>query len=111
MYLAVPLFALANAGIEISSDQLHAPSPLPSPWASSSPTSWASHWHRRVRRACHARLRRAAAPSGLLGSGNRAAARCAERGFAASLLIATLAFHGARLNEAKPGILAAEDRA
>ncbi|MBB5931899.1 Na+/H+ antiporter NhaA [Streptomyces echinatus] len=111
IYLAVPLFALANAGIEISSDQLAR--------AFTSPVTLGILIAYVLGK-----------PLGIVGSGALATLASGGRlrppvcwgaaiaggalcgaGFAASLLIATLAFHGARLNEAKPGILAAEDRA
>ncbi|POX55323.1 Na+/H+ antiporter NhaA [Streptomyces sp. Ru71] len=105
-YAVVPLFALANAGIEISSDQLSRA--FTSPVTLGILIAYILGKPLGIVGACalttlasRGRLRlpvgwgAATAGGALYGVG-----------FTVSLLIATLAFHGARLNEAKIGILA-----
>ena len=106
-YLIVPLFALANAGIVISGRFLVAGVQL------------ADHArdHRRLRRrqadrdhrldvaghaASHGRLRPPVGWASVLGGGT-----IAGIGFTVSILIASLAFHGVELEEAKLGVLTA----
>ncbi|MGW7530545.1 Na+/H+ antiporter NhaA [Streptomyces sp. NPDC054783] len=105
-YLVVPLFALANAGIEISSDQLARA--FTSPVTLGILVAYVLGKPLGVVGACalatlasRGRLR---LPVGW-GAATAGGALCGL-GFTVSLLIATLAFHGARLDEAKLGILA-----
>ena len=106
-YLIVPLFALANAGIEINGSFL--PRAFTSPitlgivlgYVVGKPvavvaTSWL------VTRATHGRVRPPVGWAAVLGSGTLAGI-----GFTVSLLIATRAFHGKQLAEAKLGALSA----
>ncbi|HSP37582.1 MAG TPA: Na+/H+ antiporter NhaA [Frankiaceae bacterium] len=106
-YLVVPLFALANAGIEVSRDFLS--SAVTSPitlgiliaYVVGKPIgiiafSWLTTWLSRGR---------FAPPVGwaaIAGSGS-----IAGIGFTVSLLISTLAFRGVQLQEAKLGVLSA----
>ncbi|WP_251091410.1 Na+/H+ antiporter NhaA [Streptomyces sp. Caat 7-52] len=105
-YLVVPLFALANAGIEISSDQLARA--FTSPVTLGILIAYVLGKPLGIVGSCAlatlasgGRLR---LPVGW-GAATAGGALCGA-GFTVSLLIATLAFHGARLNEAKLGILA-----
>jgi Na+/H+ antiporter NhaA len=105
-YAVVPLFALANAGIEISSDQLARA--FTSPVTLGILIAYVLGKPLGIVGACalttlasRGRLR---LPVGW-GAATAGGALCGV-GFTVSLLIATLAFHGARLNEAKLGILA-----
>ena len=105
--LIVPLFALANAGIEISGSFLQRAFTSPitlgivlgyvvgKPVAVVA-TSWL------VTRATHGRVRPPVGWAAVLGSGTLAGI-----GFTVSLLIATRAFHGKQLAEAKLGALSA----
>ena len=106
-YVIVPLFALANAGIEISSEFLvrAATSPITlgivSGYVLGKPigivgTSWL------VSRLTRGRLRIPVGWAALAGTG-----AIAGIGFTVSLLIASLAFSGPELQEAKLGILSA----
>jgi Na+/H+ antiporter NhaA len=106
-YVIVPLFALANAGIAIDGDVLEraarssitlgvlvgyvAGKPL-SIAGTALVVTWLSG----------GRLRPTAGWGAVAGAGASAGV-----GFTVSLLVATLAFHGAQLEEAKAGILAA----
>ncbi|MGW5202648.1 Na+/H+ antiporter NhaA [Streptomyces spiralis] len=105
-YLIVPLFALANAGIEISGDQLARA--FTSPVTLGILVAYVLGKPVGIVGACalatvasRGRLR---LPVGW-GAAAAGGAVCGV-GFTVSLLIATLAFHGARLDEAKIGILA-----
>ncbi|MEU2923584.1 Na+/H+ antiporter NhaA [Streptomyces sp. NPDC007251] len=105
-YAVVPLFALANAGIEISSDQLARA--FTSPVTLGILIAYVLGKPLGIVGACalttlasRGRLR---LPVGW-GAATAGGSLCGV-GFTVSLLIATLAFHGARLNEAKLGILA-----
>ncbi|AKJ15721.1 sodium:proton antiporter [Streptomyces incarnatus] len=105
-YMVVPLFALANAGIEISSHQLQRA--FTSPITLGILIAYILGKPLGIVGACalttlasRGRLR---LPVGW-GAATAGGALCGV-GFTVSLLIATLAFHGARLNEAKLGILA-----
>jgi Na+/H+ antiporter NhaA/2-hydroxychromene-2-carboxylate isomerase len=106
-YVVVPLFALANAGVEISGGSLSR--------AFSSPLTLgillgyllgkpagvsAAGWL--MPRASRGRLRPPVGWAALVGSG-----AVAGIGFTVSLLIATLAFHGLELEQAKLGVLSA----
>src|SRR4051794_4483350 len=106
-YVIVPLFALANAGIAIDGDFLEraADSPITLGvlvgYVAGKPlgivgaallVTWLSR----------GRLRPTAGWGAVAGAGASAGV-----GFTVSLLIATLAFHGAQLKDAKVGILAA----
>ena len=106
-YVIVPLFALANAGIEISSEFLirAATSPITlgivSGYVLGKPigivgTTWL------VSRLTRGRLRIPVGWAALAGTG-----AIAGIGFTVSLLIASLAFSGRELQEAKLGILSA----
>ena len=106
-YVIVPLFALANAGIEISSEFLirAATSPITlgivSGYVLGKPigivgTTWL------VSRLTRGRLRIPVGWAALAGTG-----AIAGIGFTVSLLIASLAFSGPELQEAKLGILSA----
>ncbi|MBP0461225.1 Na+/H+ antiporter NhaA [Streptomyces montanisoli] len=106
-YVIVPLFALANAGIEISPHELSR--------AFSSTVTWgvlAGLVLGKPLAILGTSLVTAAATGGRVrppvGWGATAAGgTVAGVGFTVSLLIATLAFHGQRLTEAKIGILSA----
>ncbi|MFI1069645.1 Na+/H+ antiporter NhaA [Streptomyces puniciscabiei] len=105
-YMVVPLFALANAGIEISSHQLQRA--FTSPVTLGILIAYILGKPLGIVGACalttlasRGRLR---LPVGW-GAATAGGALCGV-GFTVSLLIATLAFHGARLDEAKLGILA-----
>ncbi|MEU6422601.1 Na+/H+ antiporter NhaA [Streptomyces spiralis] len=105
-YLIVPLFALANAGIEISSDQLARA--FTSPVTLGILVAYVLGKPLGIVGACA--LATLASRGGLRlpvgwGAATAGGALCGV-GFTVSLLIATLAFHGARLDEAKIGILA-----
>ncbi|MGV9347490.1 Na+/H+ antiporter NhaA [Streptomyces spiralis] len=105
-YLIVPLFALANAGIEISSDQLARA--FTSPVTLGILIAYVLGKPLGIVGACA--LATLASRGGLRlpvgwGAATAGGALCGV-GFTVSLLIATLAFHGARLDEAKIGILA-----
>jgi Na+/H+ antiporter NhaA len=106
-YLIVPLFALANAGIEISGDFLSRASTSPITlgilfgYVLGKPigiagTSWL------VTRMSRGRLRPPVGWAAVVGAG-----AIAGIGFTVSLLIATLAFSGEQLEEAKLGVLSA----
>jgi Na+/H+ antiporter NhaA len=106
-YVIVPLFALANAGVVISSEFLAraATSPIPlgvvAGYVLGKPigivgTAWV------VSRLARGRLRIPVGWAALAGSG-----AIAGIGFTVSLLIASLAFHGPELQEAKLGVLSA----
>jgi Na+/H+ antiporter NhaA/protein-disulfide isomerase len=106
-YVIVPLFALANAGVEISSEFLirAATSPITlgivSGYVLGKPigivgTTWV------VSRLTRGRLRIPVGWAGLAGTG-----AIAGIGFTVSLLIASLAFNGLELEEAKLGVLSA----
>lgn len=105
-YAVVPLFALANAGIEISGGQLARA--FTSPVTLGILIAYVLGKPLGIVGACalttlasRGRLR---LPVGW-GAATAGGALCGV-GFTVSLLIATLAFHGARLDEAKLGILA-----
>ena len=105
--MVVPLFALANAGIHLDRGALGRPSPRRSRSASSSATSSASRSASAERRSSP-RARRCAAPRPTLSWPILwVGGTIAGIGFTVSLLIASLAFHGERLAEAKLGVLAA----
>jgi Na+/H+ antiporter NhaA len=106
-YLIVPLFALANAGIPVSGSFLAR--------AYSSPVTlgillgyvvgkpvgtFAAAWL--LARFSRGRVRPPIGWASVIGAGT-----IAGIGFIVSLLIATLAFHGAELDEAKVGVLSA----
>jgi Na+/H+ antiporter NhaA len=106
-YVIVPLFALANAGVEISSEFLAraATSPITlgvvAGYVLGKPigivgTAWL------VSRLARGRLRIPVGWAALAGSG-----AIAGIGFTVSLLIASLAFSGPELQEAKLGVLSA----
>jgi Na+/H+ antiporter NhaA len=106
-YVIVPLFALANVGIAISGDLLTRAFTSPitlgilTAYVVGKPigilgTSWL------VTRLSHGRLRPPVGWAAVAGGG-----AIAGIGFTVSLLIATLAFHGAQLEEAKVGVLSA----
>ena len=106
-YVIVPLFALANAGVEINRELLvrAATSPITlgivAGYVLGKPigivgTAWL------VSRLTRGRLRIPVGWAALAGTG-----AIAGIGFTVSLLIASLAFHGAELQEAKLGILSA----
>jgi Na+/H+ antiporter NhaA len=106
-YVIVPLFALANAGVVISSEFLAraATSPITlgvvAGYVLGKPigivgTAWV------VSRLARGRLRIPVGWAALAGSG-----AIAGIGFTVSLLIASLAFHGPELQEAKLGVLSA----
>ncbi|WP_083731112.1 MULTISPECIES: Na+/H+ antiporter NhaA [Protofrankia] len=106
-YLVVPLFALANAGVEISGDVLGRA--LRSPvtlgiiagYLLGKPVGIVgSVWL--VRAVTHGRVRLPVGWDAITGAG-----ALAGIGFTVPLLIATMAFTGERLAEAKIGILAA----
>jgi Na+/H+ antiporter NhaA len=105
-YVVVPLFALANAGIVIDADLLgravHSPITLGIVFGYlfGKPVgivgaSWL------VTLASRGRLRPSVGWAAVLGGGT-----IAGIGFTVSLLVATIAFGGARLDEAKVGVLA-----
>jgi Na+/H+ antiporter NhaA len=106
-FVIVPLFALANAGIEIDGSFLRSAATSPITlgilvgYVVGKPlgivgASWVAT------RPWTARLRRPVGWPALTGAGS-----VAGIGFTVSLLIASLAFHGAQLEEAKLGVLAA----
>jgi Na+/H+ antiporter NhaA len=106
-YVIVPLFALANAGIPLSSSFLGRAFTSPVTlgiligYVAGKPvgvvgTSWL------VTRLSRGRLRPPVGWAAVAGGG-----AIAGIGFTVSILIATLAFHGARLEEAKLGVLSA----
>jgi Na+/H+ antiporter NhaA len=106
-YVIVPLFALANAGVQISTEFLAraATSPITlgvvAGYVLGKPigivgTTWL------VSRLTRGRLRIPVGWAALAGTG-----AIAGIGFTVSLLIASLAFHGPELQEAKLGILSA----
>ena len=106
-YLIVPLFALANAGIAISGEFLSRAYTSPITlgiligYVAGKPigivaTSWLVTWLNR------AQLRSPVGWAAIAGGG-----AIAGIGFTVSLLIATLAFDGAELQEAKLGVLSA----
>ena len=107
-YVIVPLFALANAGIvDRRRFPLSWPTPRRSPSASSSATWSASRsgssavsWL--LTRLSRGRLRPPVGWAAVVGG-----ATIAGIGFTVSLLIATLAFRGPQLQEAKLGVLTA----
>ena len=105
-YVIVPLFALANAGIAISGDFLRTPTPRRSRSGSWSATWSASPSGSSAAAARHGltrgRLRPPVGWAAVAGAGS-----VAGIGFTVSLLIATLAFHGTQLEEAKLGVLSA----
>jgi protein-disulfide isomerase len=106
-YVIVPLFALVNAGIAIDGDFLEraASSPITIGvlvgYVAGKPlgivaTAWLVTWLSR------GRLRPTVGWGAVAGAGASAGV-----GFTVSLLVATLAFDGAQLEEAKAGVLAA----
>jgi Na+/H+ antiporter NhaA len=106
-YVIVPLFALANVGIAINGDLLTRAFTSPitlgilTGYVVGKPVgilgvSWL------VTRLSHGRLRPPVGWAAVAGGG-----AIAGIGFTVSLLIATLAFHGAQLEEAKVGVLSA----
>src|SRR3954470_14072004 len=106
-YVIVPLFALANAGIAIDGDFLERAARSPVTlgvlvgYVAGKPlsivgTALLVTWLSR------GRLRPTAGWGAVVGAGASAGV-----GFTVSLLVATLAFHGAQLEDAKAGILAA----
>ncbi|MGZ4384005.1 MAG: Na+/H+ antiporter NhaA [Gaiellaceae bacterium] len=106
-YAIVPLFALANAGIVLSGDFLVRAFSSPVTlgilvgYVAGKPIGISTAaWL--VGRLSGGRLRPPVGWAALLGSG-----AVAGIGFTVSLLIATLAFHGPRLEEAKVGVLSA----
>ena len=106
--MIVPLFALANAGHrDHAAASWPARTPPPSRSASSSATwsasrsaSWLGAWL--VTRLSRGRVRPPVGWAAVAGSG-----AIAGIGFTVSLLIATLAFNGDELEEAKLGVLSA----
>jgi Na+/H+ antiporter NhaA len=106
-YLIVPLFALANAGIAISGGFLARAYTSPVTlgiligYLAGKPIGVVgSSWL--ITRVSGGRLRAPVGGAGIAGAG-----AIAGIGFTVSLLIATLAFDGARLEEAKLGVLSA----
>ena len=106
-YLIVPLFALANAGIAINGEFLSSAYTSPITlgiligYVAGKPAGiLGSSWL--VTRASRAQLRPPVGWAAIAGGG-----AIAGIGFTVSLLIATLAFDGARLQEAKLGVLSA----
>jgi len=106
-YLIVPLFALANAGIAISGEFLSRAYTSPITlgilvgYVAGKPIGIVgSSWL--VTRLSRARLRPPVGWAAITGGGT-----IAGIGFTVSLLIATLAFDGAQLQEAKLGVLSA----
>ena len=106
-YVIVPLFALANAGIVVDGPFLARAFTSPITWgvllgyvigkpAAVVGTSWL------LASVTRGRIRPAVGWAGVLGSGT-----IAGIGFTVSLLIASLAFDGDRLAEAKAGVLTA----
>ncbi|GHH71988.1 Na(+)/H(+) antiporter NhaA 2 [Streptomyces sulfonofaciens] len=106
-YVIVPLFALANAGVTIGTDLLSR--------AVGSPVTWGILLAYTLGKPCgiagsswlafklsKGRLRPSAGWAAVTAGGTIAGV-----GFTVSLLIATLAFHGEQLAEAKLGVLAA----
>jgi Na+/H+ antiporter NhaA len=105
-YVVVPLFALANAGIVVDGDLLRRAISSPITlgilfgYLLGKPVGIAGGaWL--ACRASRGRLRPPVGWAAVLGSGT-----IAGIGFTVSLLIATIAFHGAALDEAKAGVLA-----
>jgi protein-disulfide isomerase len=105
-YVVVPLFALANAGIVVDGDLLRRAISSPITlgilfgYLRGKPVGIAGGaWL--ACRASRGRLRPPVGWAAVLGSGT-----IAGIGFTVSLLIATIAFHGAALDEAKAGVLA-----
>ena len=105
-YVIVPLFALANAASISTARCSPTRSPPRSRSASSPPTSSASPSGILLAAWLGTGRRMRPAPAGHLAGAARAAA-CAGIGFTVSLLIASLAFDGQELEEAKLGVLAA----
>ena len=106
-YVIVPLFALANAGIAIDGDFLERAARLADHARRSRRLRGRqAARHRRHGAARHLAVTRATATDGGWGAVAGAGAS-AGVGFTVSLLVATLAFDGAQLEEAKAGILAA----
>jgi Na+/H+ antiporter NhaA/predicted DsbA family dithiol-disulfide isomerase len=106
-YMIVPLFALANVGITISGDLLGRAFTSPitlgilTAYVVGKPVGiLGSSWL--VTRLSHGRLRPPVGWAAVAGGG-----AIAGIGFTVSLLIATLAFHGTHLEEAKVGVLSA----
>jgi Na+/H+ antiporter NhaA len=106
-YGIVPLFALANTGIAINSAFLSRAFTSPVTlgilvgYVVGKPAGVVTA-SAIVTRVSRGRLRLSIGPVSLLGAG-----QLAGIGFTVSLLVATLAFHGDRLDEAKAGILSA----
>jgi protein-disulfide isomerase len=105
--MIVPLFALANVGITISGDLLGRAFTSPitlgilTAYVVGKPVGiLGSSWL--VTRLSHGRLRPPVGWAAVAGGG-----AIAGIGFTVSLLIATLAFHGTQLEEAKVGVLSA----
>jgi protein-disulfide isomerase len=106
-YLIVPLFAFANAGVAIDADFLRQAYASPitlgilAGYVVGKPVGiFGSSWL--LTRLTHGRLRPPVGWAALAGGGTIAGV-----GFTVSLLVATLAFDGTRLEEAKVGILSA----
>jgi protein-disulfide isomerase len=106
-YLIVPLFAFANAGVAIDADFLRQAYASPitlgilTGYVVGKPVGiFGSSWL--LTRLTHGRLRPPVGWAALAGGGTIAGV-----GFTVSLLVATLAFDGTRLEEAKVGILSA----
>jgi Na+/H+ antiporter NhaA len=106
-YVIVPLFAVANAGISINGDFLSTAYGAPITlgiivgYVIGKPIGiTGSTW--RVTRLSRGRIRPPVGWASVLGGG-----AIAGIGFTVSLLIATLAFHGIELQEAKLGVLTA----
>jgi Na+/H+ antiporter NhaA len=106
-YLIVPLFALANAGITISGSFLARAYTSPVTlgilvgYVAGKPAGTVgAAWL--LTRISHGRIRPSAGWAAVTGAG-----AIAGIGFIVSLLIASLAFHGSQLAEAKVGILSA----
>ncbi len=106
-YLIVPLFALANAGIPVSGSFLARAYTSPVTlgillgYVAGKPIgTFAAAWL--LARFSRGRVRPPIGWAAVIGAGT-----IAGIGFIVSLLIATLAFHGAELDEAKVGVLSA----
>jgi len=106
-YVIVPLFALANAGVAVSASALARDFTSPVTlgiligYVAGKPAGTvAAAWL--LDRLSRGRIRPPVGWAAVTGAGT-----IAGIGFTVSLLIATLAFHGERLQEAKVGILAA----
>jgi protein-disulfide isomerase len=106
-YLIVPLFAFANAGVAIDADFLRQAYASPitlgilTGYVVGKPVGiFGSSWL--LTRLTHGRLRPPVGWAALAGGGTIAGV-----GFTVSLLVATLAFDGTRLEKAKVGILSA----